>query len=272
MNSFIFWTTFLGLLAIIIWLTLKYDLLKDQSVASPKPYSFARTQFAWWSVIMLGSFVTVFLITGHILTFDKSGLIVLGIGALTTASARIIDISDTSNASAATASALTTAVTANAAVNAANAATDTMNAVDPANTALKSSADSAAAVAAITAAAAISSAEDAAKKAILNRNLPGQNFILDILSDKNGVSIHRLQAAIFNLVIGAWFLWEVYHHLDGLSAQSALDPFINPVSKKVEDTKDLIINHVLPLITDNNLILLGLSSGTYAALKTTENK
>ena len=34
----------------------------------------------------------------------------------------------------------------------------------------------------------------------------------------------------------------------------------------------LEMNAILPILEPNNLILLGLSSGTYAALKTTENK
>jgi len=33
-----------------------------------------------------------------------------------------------------------------------------------------------------------------------------------------------------------------------------------------------MINGIIPVITNNNLILLGLSAGTYVALKTTENK
>jgi hypothetical protein len=272
MNYFIFWTTLLVLLLIIIWLTLKYDLLKDQSLATPKPYSFARVQLAWWSIIILSSFITVFLLTGEIPTFDTSTLVVLGISALTTASARIIDISDTSNASASAVSAVTSAAAATAAVNTANAANAAKNAANPANVAVKSAADDTAAAAAIAATAASAAAASSADKAILNRNLPGENLILDILSDKNGVNIHRLQAAIFNLVIGIWFLSEVYHHIEGLSLKTALAPVIDPILHKAKDPKDLIINHVLPIITNNNLILLGLSSGTYAALKTTENK
>ena len=84
----------------------------------------------------------------------------------------------------------------------------------------------------------------------LSQNEKGQNFFLDILSDKNGINIHRFQAVVFNIVFGIWFIKEVLAKL--------------PNSKE--------INYIIPLISNNNLILLGLSSGTYAALKSTENK
>ena len=85
----------------------------------------------------------------------------------------------------------------------------------------------------------------------LIQNMPGQNFLLDILSDSNGVSIHRLQAVLFNIVIGFWFIHKI------------LDNVVDPSLK---------MNTILPDIELNNLILMGLSAGTYAALKTAENK
>jgi uncharacterized protein YneF (UPF0154 family) len=61
-----------------------------------------------------------------------------------------------------------------------------------------------------------------------------------------------LQTVIFNLVIGLWFIHQM---LNNLATVPPLD-----------------LNSILPVIEPNNLILLGLSSGTYAAMKTTENK
>jgi hypothetical protein len=83
-----------------------------------------------------------------------------------------------------------------------------------------------------------------------SQDLGSDNFFLDILSDENGVSIHRFQSVIFNLVFGIWFILKVIHNIDSIADPSA----------------------VMPVLTDNNLILIGLSSGTYAALKATENK
>jgi len=78
---------------------------------------------------------------------------------------------------------------------------------------------------------------------------PGIIFFLDILSDPSGVSIYRFQTVIFNFVFGVWFINSVLGHISSSA-----------------------INDVMPEIGNNNLILLGLSSATYAALKTTENK
>ncbi|OKS84551.1 hypothetical protein [Mucilaginibacter polytrichastri] len=86
------------------------------------------------------------------------------------------------------------------------------------------------------------------------QKLPGQNsqgLLIDILSDQTGVSIPRFQNVVFNVIFGIWFVGEVLHHLVQLPGGG--------------------INAIMPDISTNNLILLGLSSATYAALKTTEN-
>ncbi len=130
MNYLIYWTSFIVLLFIILWLTIKHDLLKDQSAASPKPYSYARIQLTFWTFIVLTAFISLTCITGTIPTLDQSTLILLGISAVTTVSARIIDISDETQAARSLA---------------------------------------------------------AGVHLQLNRNSPGVDLILDILSDKNGL-------------------------------------------------------------------------------------
>jgi len=85
---------------------------------------------------------------------------------------------------------------------------------------------------------------------IRHQNDFGKNFFLDILSDSTGVSVHRFQTVVFNCVFGIWFI----------------DAFLQNLSKGVE------INSIIPPIANNNLILLGVSSATYAALKATENQ
>ena len=77
-----------------------------------------------------------------------------------------------------------------------------------------------------------------------------QNFFLDILSDNNGVSIHRFQTIVFNLVFGCWYITSVLHNIDNTTVN---------------------INSIIPDISNNNLILLGISSATYTALKSSEN-
>ena len=79
----------------------------------------------------------------------------------------------------------------------------------------------------------------------------GENFMLDILSDAKGVSIARFQSLIFNISFGLWFIHEMI------------------VRTQLPGTP---LDRIIPAIATNNLVLLGLSSATYAAFKTTENK
>ena len=192
-----FWIVFAVLLLLIVFLDLKYCLLRDASTTLPKPYSYARVQLAWWMLIVLSSIAAI-LFTKHAMpTLDSSTLILLGISAGTTAVARLTDISDRSKATE-----------------------------------------------------------------MMSQDFGGENFFLDILSDKNGVSIHRLQAVLINIIFGVWFISQVLQHLTGASPCPAGDA----------DCAKHPLDFIIPVISTNNLILLGLSSGTYAALKTTENK
>lgn len=77
----------------------------------------------------------------------------------------------------------------------------------------------------------------------------GENFLIDILSDENGISIHRFQAVLFNLLFGSWFIYNV---LSNISLKN--------------------IDFILPDIEPNYLVLLSLSSVTYTAIKTSENR
>jgi hypothetical protein len=112
----------------------------------------------------------------------------------------------------------------------------------------------------------IADRNNADTSSLLSQDFNGENFLLDILSDKGGVSIHRLQSVIINIIFGAWFISEVLHWLP---------PGSNPCVKGDPSFPDCSLhplNYIIPVISTNNLILLGISSGTYAALKTTENK
>ncbi|MCW3121756.1 MAG: hypothetical protein JWQ38_1248 [Flavipsychrobacter sp.] len=98
-----------------------------------------------------------------------------------------------------------------------------------------------------------------------------ESFFLDILSDCNGVSMNRLQAVIFNFVFGAWFISYVLQHFADPSAALFLtvNCAISPAAAKECAAQPW--NYIIPVMSQNNLILLGLSSATYAALKATEN-
>jgi hypothetical protein len=86
----------------------------------------------------------------------------------------------------------------------------------------------------------------------LSRNQQSSGFLPDILSDNSGISIHRFQTVAFNFVFGCWMIARIVGSLAHVNAGN--------------------LNGVIPIVEPNNLILIGLSSATYAAMKTTENK
>lgn len=79
-----------------------------------------------------------------------------------------------------------------------------------------------------------------------------EGFFTDILSDADGISLHRFQCMAFNLVFGAWFIFKT---LTNLSLHGKVG-----------------ISQMMPDLSNNNLLLLGISAGTYVALKANENK
>lgn len=184
----IFWLAFAVLGISVAYCSKKYYMLKDNSTALKRPYSWSRVQLAWWTVIILSSFITILITYNEAPTLTTSTVILLGISAATMAVARTIDVSD---------------------------------ATSPATVAPTPAHE-------------------------------GSNLVLDILSDQNGVSIHRFQTVVFNFVFGCWFIVTVLEHLHNLP--------------------DGGINAIMPDFADTNLVLLGVSSATYAALKTTEKK
>jgi len=152
----------------------------QQNNKDPKaPYSLARTQLAFWTVIIFSSFVYLlfryhFTIPG----LNHVNLILLGIALGTTATGKIIDDSQKQNSPN------------------------------------------------------------------LNQDYPSEGFLRDILSDKNGVSIHRLQNVLWTLIVGVIYIQFV-------ATQSSLP----------DET----------VLTDNLLMLMGISTGAYVGLKTMEN-
>jgi hypothetical protein len=182
-----FWIAFAVLVGCVIYCNKNYCMLRDMSNANKRPYSWARVQLAWWTIIVLSSFVAIMTRYKVAPGLDESTVILLGISAATIATARTIDVSDET---------------------------------DP--------------------------------KVARHQDNDGSNFVLDILSDQDNVSISRFQTVIFNLVFGVWFIGSVLTDLVTLPAKG--------------------VDAIIPIITPANLVLLGLSSATYAAMKATENK
>ncbi|HXB92720.1 MAG TPA: hypothetical protein VNU72_10535 [Puia sp.] len=189
MDYLFFAITLLGLLILISYLALKYHMLNDESTAKKRPYSYARTQLAWWTFIVIACIVTLFWITGNIPALDTSSLALLGMGALTTGFARVIDVSDT---------------------NAAKSADAPVALAAPADPAAPAVAVAAVAVAA----------------APLSRDKESQGFFLDILSDNNGISIARLQSLLFNLTFGLYYLYQFGVAIATLQRHASVDKIL----------------------------------------------
>lgn len=72
---------------------------------------------------------------------------------------------------------------------------------------------------------------------------PSEGFFADILSDENGLSVHRFQAAFLNLIYGGAFVVQTLSN-----------------------------NGTFPTFEVQTLAMLGISSSAYLALKATEGK
>jgi len=67
---------------------------RDESKEDPRPFSFARVQLAWWSIIILSAYASAAIATRDLPLLDSSALILLGIGVATKGFAGAIDVSD----------------------------------------------------------------------------------------------------------------------------------------------------------------------------------
>src|SRR4051812_21620732 len=89
-----FWIVLAILFFAVIYCNRKYCMLKDTSIAKPQPYSWSHVQLAWWSLIVLSSFIAVMVKYGTAPTLNESTVILIGISAATIATARVIDVND----------------------------------------------------------------------------------------------------------------------------------------------------------------------------------
>ena len=135
-------------------------------------FSLAKSQLAWWTFLVLGSYLLIFCVTGEMTNISGTTLELLGISAGTAGLGSLLG----------TPSPLPTA-----------------------------------------------------------RPPVSQSWWHDVLSDENGVSIHRLQQVAFTLLLGYLFVRTVFKTV------------------------------ALPEWNDNEILLLGISSATYLGLKSQEN-
>lgn len=221
--------------AAAIWLGKSSDMLRDAEPTdfggakpSPngeyrRPYSLAQSQMTWWFCIVLGSFVYIVLskwiasgggLTEQMLNgvLIEQSLILMGIGTGTALGATIIE-----------------QVKQPAAGDPPKTTLDKFKAV------LKS-------IEVLQAAGQPVPLAMIAERDQLAAKLASQNFFSDILTDVDGITLHRFQALIWTVVIGVGFLIAVY------------------------------TSNTLGMPKLDNLILavLGISAGTYLGFKVPE--
>jgi len=162
----------LAMIVLLVFLAVKTNIIRNDSPGAAGSYSLARTQLAFWTVLIVFAFVYIWAVTGDLPLINGSILILLSISMGTAAGASIIDYSQKDNVPSGS----------------------------------------------------------------------SQGFLIDILSDRNGVSIHRFQMFIWTIVMGFFFYRAV------------------------------VRNMAMPLFDDNLLALMGISNGAYLGLKIPENK
>ena len=166
----------LPILILFRYAAIKSGLLRDpgpppeNDSSALRPYSLARTQMAFWFILIVVAFVYIWLVTGSWESVTGSVLGLMGIGAGTALSAAVID----SN-----------------------------------------------------------------KPAV---PLKTENFLKDVLTDKNGYSFHRFQMFVWTLVLGVLFVYSVWNRL------------------------------AMPDFSPTLLGLLGISGGTYLGFKIPERQ
>jgi hypothetical protein len=229
---------FLALLFLFVWMAKQSDVLREAGPPPPakmgvpaprKAYSLARVQMALWFFAVAASFMLIWIITFGLDTVSPNVLALIGISTGTGLAAAVVDASKAASMKS-QGDQLLVESSSLAAVLSALAAKPQPLAPDDV---LKQQA-------ALNRQAII-----AAQVADLNKQTDtpaSDNFLIDILSDANGVSFHRFQMAAWTLVLLIVFMVSVWRDL------------------------------VMPDFSPTLLGLMGISSGTYIGFKFPEVK
>jgi hypothetical protein len=219
---------------LIVSLSRHSAILKDQMIPQIPPrqqtYSLARTQMAFWFLIILLSFLFLFFATGNYDTVSTQALTLMGISVVTAGGAAIVDRSQD---------------TPEDALNDGLKALGLSNYQDVLNL-YANIADASALGAALTPAGQAKLNDMLLlKQTYLNRTQPflTQGFFTDLTTDVDGTALHRLQALIWTVVIGAVFVYEVFQSCK-----------------------------VMPDLSDNLLALMGVSNAGYVGFKYNETQ
>jgi hypothetical protein len=190
------------------------------------PYSLGKTQMALWGVLVMLSFCGVWILTGQMERIPNQTLTLLGISGGTGLLSIVIG-SDKRSSNAAL-----KALTKNA--------DDLNNEIVALETKAQESAMTADEMKILeekrTALAELR-VQIAASKSAIKPKLTTGKWRIDIISDENGVSFHRLQVVLWTVILACVFIWSVAHTFS------------------------------MPEFDSTLLVLLGISNGTYLGFK-----
>jgi hypothetical protein len=191
------------------------DTINDPDHLSPAngPFSLAQTQLAFWTVIVVGGFSYIWLLTGQANSLNTSILLLLGISGGTTGAASFIDYYKKTSLQK----------SADAQAQAQQAQAQQAQQAQPQQGNM------------------LAAPSVAARAVVPNTVKRHRNFTLDILSDGVNLSVQRTQTALWNLVLGLYFIWYV------------------------------ITNKSMPDFDNTLLVLAGVSSVLYVGSKGPEN-
>ncbi|HKS23160.1 MAG TPA: hypothetical protein VJZ76_10210 [Thermoanaerobaculia bacterium] len=219
---------------------IRTNIIRDTVPPEPpegkkRPYSLARTQMAWWFLIIIGSFIFIFAITQDWKTINEEALILMGIGTGAALGATIIEVTKQNNAESLVADQASKA----AEVTKLNADLARLQAATPPDpvaieTAKAELAQKQAELAKINI--------DLAKATAARSSPVSKNFFDDLLTDANGANVHRFQMVGWTVVLGVIYLYGVWKLL-------ALPDFPGTLNA-----------------------LLGISAGTYLGFKIPEKQ
>jgi hypothetical protein len=227
----LFWVSLVGLvvvLALLVWLARVSNIIRD---SGPEPkqgrrtFSLGRTQMAFWFVLVLASYLLISLVTLEPTPIPTTVLGLMGIAVLTAVGGAAVDTTKR------------------------NAAQTDL----PKLAAQKREAQAALAQSPPAAAAAggppdprlahITDLDERIKESEARVGASAsKDFWTDLLSDGDGISLHRFQIVVWTIVLGGTFLVSVYNSL----AMPEFDPSL--------------------------LLLMGISAGAYLTLKIPEKK
>ena len=243
------WVVLFGAgLLVFVWLVKHTNILRDTGGAIepgqlPK-YSLARTQMAFWTILVLGGFVFLWLVLDETDAMTSSAVTLIGISGSTALGAVLVDSGKRSEVTAKLAPLQQEqqALQSDAAVAAVQPAPakGTPPAIVPQPPNNPPATTPQPPVVQQVRTAELSRQIDALHQQAASR--PTVHFLNDILSDSNGICLHRVQIFVWTLVLGVTYVRHVYEHLE------------------------------MPEFSGTLLALMGVSSGTYIGFKFPEKQ